>query len=108
MAEMLNKSRGISSLTKLEILVAYAKIDSDLFHVLQIPHYRSILKKDLMEHYFPSAIEDLNYARIEMNIEQQILHESAAQYRNLLEQLGSTISKDQLEEELYVRGGVFK
>jgi putative restriction endonuclease len=103
-------SNSIKSLSSLKESVAFAEIDKELFEVLQDPVQRTVLEEALLENYFPET--KANYYSSNYNlfdaIEQQIVSEDATVYRERIESLKESLQKEAFEEELFVRGGVFK
>lgn len=83
----------------MKAVVEFAYFDNYLFQLLFEAHTRSILKQTLLSHYFPQHNISHSNGLIE-TITEQILHEPADVYK----------SKAALfdEEEVFVRGGVFK
>ena len=103
-------SNSIKSLSSLKQSVAFAEIDKELFEVLQDPVQRTVLEEALLETYFPET--KANYYSSNYNlfdaIEQQIVSEDATVYRERIESLKESLQKEAFEEEMFVRGGVFK
>ncbi len=103
-------SNSIKSLSSLKESVAFAEIDKELFEVLQDPVQRTVLEEALLETYFPET--KANYYSSNYNlfdaIEQQIVSEDATVYRERIESLKESLQKEAFEEEMFVRGGVFK
>lgn len=103
-------SNSIKSLSSLKESVAFAEIDKELFEVLQDPVQRTVLEEALLETYFLET--KANYYSSNYNlfdaIEQQIVSEDATVYRERIESLKESLQKEAFEEELFVRGGVFK
>lgn len=88
--------------------VAYARLDPDLFMLIMSPAHRAILQHTLLETYFPHAqlhAASSNYLR---QVTDQILAESPADYQTEMRILQETMDKESYEEEVFVRGGVFK
>ncbi|MGB3774959.1 MAG: HNH endonuclease [Leeuwenhoekiella sp.] len=105
------KLKSLKSLNKLIELVAFAEIDSELFKLLQVQSYRLIIKEFLIKLYFPKNLlskidEDKGY--LENSIENDILNESKTNYILKLNNIKAKLNDLNFEEELFVRGGVFK
>ncbi len=101
----LTSSNSIRSFTALKISVDYAQFDEDLFLYAIEPKNRVLFRTVLLETYFP--IDKEKYAREKagqnnyiVEIEEKLLTESPDQYR------AEIANAD--EEEIYVRGGIFK
>lgn len=96
---LLTSSHSIKSFGQLKQVIDHAYLDEELFVLLSIEVSRQMLKKVLMDVYFPHA-----HPKPEKNlfddIIKEILYEPAASYRMKAEQFD--------EEEVFVRGGVFK
>lgn len=110
MAESLNKIKSIKSINKLSDLVSFAEIDKSLFALLQKSHTRIIIYQFLMEEYFP-GLKDAPFIYSELSeqqIQKEILNETKTSYLSNLERLKHQLGKESFEEEVFVRGGVFK
>jgi putative restriction endonuclease len=109
--KQLEKMKSVKSLHKLIKLVAFAEIDNKLFQLLQIQSYRLIIKKFLIELYFPKELLYLHneiQGYLENSIENDILNDSRADYNIKLNSIKARLDESNFEEELFVRGGVFK
>jgi putative restriction endonuclease len=97
---LLTSSNSIRSFNALKNCVEYAFFDKDLFGLLKNPVGRKVLTAILLETYLQG--QTLSY--YEENtidvIEDQILNESTVEYRQTIENTD--------EEDLFVRGAVFK
>ncbi|UJH90389.1 HNH endonuclease [Antarcticibacterium sp. 1MA-6-2] len=104
-------SKSISSFNKLQENIAYAEIDRELFLLLlEIPN-QLWFEQLLLEKYFQNARfsylrPDRNYE--EESIENEILNEPKEAYQNHMQRLRETLEEDDYEEEIFVRGGLFK
>jgi putative restriction endonuclease len=97
---LLTASHSIKSFTALKNTVAYASLDDAFFEVLLNQHSRDIIKQTLLDRYLNGqTINEKGYDLFH-SVENQILTESPAEYQK-------EISKSD-EEEIFVRGGVFK
>lgn len=96
--------RGFNNLTT---AVKFALIDKDLADILQIPGYRDILKLELLGRYFP--LQKDNYVENEGDSScGNLLHETSEEYKNKIIKLKKSCNENSFEEEIFVRGGVFK
>ncbi len=91
--------------------MAYAQIDPELFLLLQEPETCRILEEQLLHQYFYTT--QTNYFRQydsieESQLEYQILNSSGTVYRERLLHLRKTIDESRYQEELFIRGGLFK
>ena len=104
-------SKSIKSFKSLKETIAFAEIDRELFFLfLEIPN-QLWFEHLLLENYFPNAKNI--YLRPEKNyeeekIENEILNEPKEEYQNHIQRLKETLQEDEFEEEIFVRGGLFK
>ena len=106
-----NTSKSIKSFKNLKESIAYAEIDKNLFILLLDTLTRNELNIFLLNEYFPNTKPDYNINIInseEIKIEEQILNKSKEEYQSHLKSLKSTLDSDEYEEELFIRGGLFK
>lgn len=98
---LLTRSLSIRSFAHLKEVVAYARFDDALFESLLRPEERVLLRQCLLQEYFPECPlpEGRPYTLFD-SVKAEILHESPVTYRD------KVASAD--EEEIFVRGGVFK
>jgi putative restriction endonuclease len=106
---LLSIKSSIKSFSALNSAVEYALIDEELFLLMKDPVSNSILKEFLLDEYFPNTKVELVEQREYLNekyseIENKILHEPPAEYKNEIQAL----IKQQDEEEIFIRGGIFK
>jgi putative restriction endonuclease len=94
----LTSSHSIKSFTHLKQVIDFASFDQELYDLLLNEHTRQILRQALLETYFPNA--QLQSNQLIGKIINQILHEPAAIYKTKAERFD--------EEEIFVRGGIFK
>lgn len=104
-------SKSIKSFKNLKESIAYAEIDRELFLLLQEIQNQLWFEQLILDNYFPTT-RNL-YSRLEKNyeeeiIENQILNEPKEAYQNYIQSLQQTLEEDEYEEELFVRGGLFK
>lgn len=104
-------SKSIKSFKNLCDTIAFAEIDRELFILLQDPKNVMWLEQLLLETYFPYA--RLGYERPQFNyeedrIENEILNEPKEAYIHHIEKLKITLDQGEFEEEIFVRGGMFK
>jgi putative restriction endonuclease len=104
----LTSSNSIKSLTALNDALAYAEIDEVLFIMMCDPIANGVLRKTLLQRYFPSANEVTTDYSLLRTIENQILHEDQKQYKSNIEALHEKLSQEEIEEDLFVRGSIFK
>lgn len=108
MEASLGKAKSTKSLNKLKSLVAGAEIDRALFYLLQDERCREVLKQEVLGFYFPDRVSFKDTLPVENEIEHQILNEPGTNYVTRLKQLRLSLDKDELEEEVYIRNGIFK
>lgn len=107
----LTRSKSIKSFKNLKESVAFAEIDRDLFLLLQEISNQLWFEHLLLENYFPNSKNV--YQRPERNyeeekIENEILNEPKEEYQIQIQRLKQTLPEDEFEEEVFVRGGIFK
>jgi putative restriction endonuclease len=105
------RSKSIKSFNNLNESIAFAEIDKELFLLLQQPENQLWFEQLLIESYFPDF--KVNYLRPdsyyeEEKIENEILNEPSELYKNHIKQLKDTLEENEFEEEIFVRGGLFK
>ncbi len=104
----LTTSHSIKSLSSLNDSLLSAEIDNELFDLMKDPVSNKVLKLLLFENYFPNAKNiNVDYSLFK-KIEQQILNEDQIKYKATIEELNNSLSKEEVEEELFVRGSLFK
>jgi putative restriction endonuclease len=96
---ILTSSHSIKSFAQLKEVIEFAYFDEALFLLLYDEHTRSVLKQTLLSRYFSNHKVSQSDGLIQ-TITQQILHEPAEVYKTKAALFD--------EEEIFVRGGVFK
>ena len=104
-------SKSIKSFNSLNETIAFAEIDKDLFFLLQLPENQLWFEQLLIESFFPDFRN--NYSRPdnyyeEDKIKNEILNEPKEYYQGHIAQLRETLEQSDFEEEIFVRGGMFK
>lgn len=106
----LTNSHSIRSFSSLQAAVAWAALDDDLFQLLQRTESRELLRLGLLETYFKgyegSALGVTTPYLFQL--EEEILHEAPQLYQLKYQELQKQLSKEELEEETFVRDGAFK
>lgn len=107
----ITSSKSIKSFKNLNETIAFAEIERELFFLLQDIPYQLWFEQLILENYFPDTKNayfrtERNYE--EENIEHEILNEPKEVYQNHIKRLRETLEEDEYEEELFVRGGLFK
>lgn len=102
-------TKNCQSLGVLHQAVAYVQLDPELYTLAMSPAHRAVLKQGLLESYFPhvqaNAVDGVSYWD---QVSNQILAESSAEYQAEIRLLQEKLDKDSFEEEVFVRGGVFR
>lgn len=107
--EWVDVTRNCQSIGVLHKAIAYARLDSELFALLRSPAHRDILKATLLTTYFDGVTYgDHPHLEYLASIENQIMEGSGVSYATELQSLRVMLDKDSFEEEIFVRGGVFK
>lgn len=104
-------SKSIKSFKSLSDSIAFAEIDKDLFFLLQDPINQMWFEQLILENYFPNfktvyKRPAINYE--EEKIENEILNEPKEAYLDHMQNLKETLQEDEFEEEIFVRGSLFK
>lgn len=97
------------SLIRLDAAVEYAQLDAALFALMQNKEANHMLQFALLDKYFPNEevdAEAMSRGQMEIfaDISKQILHEDPVAYRKKMNEL----LEGQDDEEVFLRGGVFK
>lgn len=107
--EWVKITRNCQSIGVLVKAIAYAQLDPDLFALILSPVHRAILRQTLLQTYFPKATND--YPESDSYWDQvanQIMEESSNDYVAEMRTLQDQLDQESFEEEIFVRGGVFK
>lgn len=103
--------KSIATLNVLKSWVLYAEVDLALFNYMVDPIKNQYLTEELQRFYFPDQTgvdaAVLAYREAEM-IKNEILREPAAVYQERMLALELTLSQASMEEERFIRGGIFK
>lgn len=100
-------TKDCKSIGVLNETVAYAQLDDALFQLMLDPVHREVLKQALLARYFPDAKSSVAYDYLD-DLELQMVASDSASYRASVRTLLSTLDKAAGEEEIFVRGGLFK
>lgn len=105
----LTASNSIKSLSALREFVRYGQLADELFHFLTDPLNRQVYRTTITEKYFPNHVakSQTNPYQYFEEIEHQIVADDPASYRQRIQNLLNQ-SKDEIEEESFVRQGAFK
>jgi putative restriction endonuclease len=107
----ITKSRSIKSFPKLKETVAFAEVDKKLFVILQNSLSRQLFTEILLETYFSATKAYFSFEAEnaeQQQLEFEILNEPTAVYQQHLAELKAKLVEEEFEEELFVRGSVFK
>lgn len=102
-------SNAVKNLANLEAAIEYALIDDELFNLIKDKENNLILQRTLLDKFFPQSKEKFNGSTggqeiIFSEIENKILNEPAAEYRDEIKQLLA----EKNDDEVYLRGSMFK
>lgn len=107
----LTKSKSIKSFKNLNDTIAFAEIDKELFMLLKDSETSLILEQFLLTNYF-SVTDSSNLlpitSQLQLDIENDILNEDKEVYKAKIKELQATLDDDNFQEEIFVRGGIFK
>lgn len=98
---------SMRSFNSLKSAVAYAEIDIELAELLLLEENRELLEMAILEKYF-SHSSNANSKDYLNNISNEILNDSAEEYKQRIQKLQSLLDKSDFQEEIYVRSGRFK
>lgn len=105
----LTTKKSIKSFQSLVQTVNYAKIDKNLLVYLNQKIDRELLRNAIIKKYFaevqPIGTSDTSYLDI---IAEQILRDSAIQYKKTIKKIKEEENEENFEEEIYLRNNVFK
>ena len=106
---LLIEKKPVSSLGELNSLIDHAKLNQDLYDLINNERNNLILQQFLLNTYFPDSKDEFNKSidsqQISLNdIEYQILHKDPVEYRKEIEYLIQTNN----EVEIFLRGSLFK
>lgn len=105
------RSKSIKSFNNLNDSIAFAELDKELFLLLQQPDNQlwfeqlliNIYFSDFQHHYFrPDTYDEAD------KIENEILNEPGKRYQDHIKKLKEILDQNEFEEEIFVRGGLFK
>jgi putative restriction endonuclease len=104
--------KSITTLKALKDTIAFAEIDTTLFILLNDPVTGAALEQLLLETYFPETAfryggTPVHYA-LELEIKNQLVNDTKEEYQHKMEILQQELTEEEIEEERYIRGGVFK
>ena len=110
---LFDKNEKISSLGKLKNRIAFAEIDKDLFELLLNPITRAELENVLLNTYFPNTKANYQFNvvsnyDIETVIKDQILNDTKEEYQTLMSHITEELTENEIEEERFIRGSIFK
>ncbi len=93
----------------MQTAIAFAEIDEELAKLLKSGESRDILRTAILDTYFPQVIGK-RYGSNEYldKLKSEILEESGVEYKTHLKTLQKTMDSADFQEEVFVRGGIFK
>lgn len=100
--------KSIKSFNALYTATDYAEIDKELVALLMNAETRYLLKEALLRLYFPLAVQQKTNTYYLDSIAKDILNESGVTYKRKLEKISKTMDEEEYEEEVFLRGYVFK
>lgn len=104
----LTSSNSIKSFNALYRATDYAEIDKELVILFLNTESRSLLKEVLLQFYFPLSVQQKTNIHYLDSIAKDILNESGIPYRRKLEKISKFMDEEEYEEEIFLRGSVFK
>ena len=107
--EWVKVTRNCQTISVLHKAVDCVQLDPDLFALILSPAHRTILRQTLLQTYFPSATSDYPESGSYWDqVAHQIMEEPSNDYVAEVRTLQEQLDQDSFEEEVFVRGGVFK
>ncbi|WP_168433010.1 HNH endonuclease [Pontiella sulfatireligans] len=91
----------------LQKTISHVELDPELFALMVSPVEREVLRQTLLKTYFPDASLS-NGVSYWDQVSDQILAESSVEYQAQIKSLQESLDAASYEEEVFVRGGVFK
>jgi putative restriction endonuclease len=103
------KSSSIKSFKNLKESLAYAEIDKELSGIMNDNVSNFLMRQEILDFYFPDRIVKAE-KQISLfdSLASEISQTEKGAYQVKMEELKLSLSKEDFEEEVYVRGGVFK
>jgi putative restriction endonuclease len=106
----LTSSHSIKSLNALKESIAFAELDKEFFRLLINPIQNGFFVDQILETYFHET--RTNFYSKDYNVydqlETQMLNDNRAVYSSRIQELKESLPQEQFEEEIFVRGGIFK
>lgn len=106
----LTSSHSIKSLNALKEAIAFAELDKEFFRLLIDPIQNGLFVDQILEKYFHET--RANFYSKDYNVydqlETQMLNDNRAVYSSRIKELKESLPQEQFEEEIFVRGGIFK
>ena len=108
--EMWVQSGQLSSFSNLSAAVAYAQIDPNLAQLLRNEATRNILRRTLLDTYFPgqTVVESADPDADLDELKREMLEESPAEYRTKLKTLKKRLDSETYQIEVYTRDTLFR
>lgn len=104
----LKKQSTVKSFNRLNSLIQYAEIDPELAQLMRDPISNQLLLEELLDTWFPDTRTKFKVSNLKANLFDElaykILNEDAALYKSEVRKL----ILEKKEEEIYIRGGIFK
>jgi putative restriction endonuclease len=107
--EWVKVTRNCQAIGVLHRAVAYVRLDPELYALMVSPMHRELLKETLNTTYFGGIRYEpetgLGYLEL---LDKQILEGSGTEYAAGIQALRDSLDPESFEEEVFVRGGMFK
>ncbi len=104
-------TKQCKSINVLKTTISHVTLDDELYILLSNPVHREVLKMKLLERYFPdsgNSAHQFTSVNCFSNLENRIVAEAPEVYKSEVKTLLKSLDKESYEEEIFVRGGVFK
>jgi len=100
------------SFNNLNTAVDFAEIDVALFDLLKVKENRDVLRWTILNKYFPESKDKISGGDFGNNyleeLGNELLKESAEEYRNKLNDIKCQLGDESYEEEVFLRSSAFK
>ncbi|MEI6892921.1 MAG: HNH endonuclease [Pontiella sp.] len=100
-------TRNCQAIKVLQRAISHVQLDPELGALMASPVDREVLKQAILNRYFPEASLSASVSYLD-EVSRQMLSESSVDYQAKIKSLQETLDQNSYEEEVFVRGGIFK
>lgn len=105
--EWVKITRNCQAIGVLQRAIRHVELEPGLFALMASPIEREVLRQAMLDRYFPNAALSVGINYLD-EVGNQMLAESSVNYQAKIKTLQATLDAAAYEEEVFVRGGVFK